>query len=35
VVVVTLARPNAPNLDRRSHRRHHLDIIEMALAESD
>jgi hypothetical protein len=26
-----LARPDAPNLDRGSHRRHHLDRIEEAL----
>jgi len=35
VVAMTLARPDAPNLDRGSHRRHHLDIIEKGLAESD
>jgi len=35
VVEMALARPDAPNLDRGSHRRHHLDIIEKALAESD
>jgi hypothetical protein len=34
VVEMALARPDAPNLDRGSHRRHHLDIIEKALAES-
>ena len=34
VVQMALARPDAPNLDRGSHRRHHLDIIEKALAES-
>jgi hypothetical protein len=34
VVETALARPDAPNLDRGSHRRHHLDIIEKALAES-
>jgi DinB superfamily len=28
-----LARPDPPNLDRGSHRTHHLDIIEKALAE--
>jgi hypothetical protein len=33
LVEMTLARPDAPNLDRGSHRRHHLDIIEKALAE--
>jgi len=32
LVETTLARPDAPNLDRGSHRRHHLDIIEKALA---
>jgi len=31
VVEMALARPDAPNLDRGSHRRHHLDIIEKAL----
>ena len=34
VVEMALARPDAPNLDRGSHRRYHLDIIEKALAES-
>ena len=34
VVEMALARPDAPNLDRGSHRRHHLDIIDEALAES-
>jgi hypothetical protein len=34
VVETALARPDAPNLDRGSHRGHHLDIIEKALAES-
>lgn len=34
VVETALARPDAPNLDRGSHREHHLDIIEKALAES-
>jgi hypothetical protein len=34
LVETTLARPDAPNLDRGSHRRHHLDIIEKALAET-
>jgi hypothetical protein len=34
VVEMALARPDAPNLDRGSHRGHHLDIIEKALAES-
>ena len=35
VVETALARPDAPNLDRGSHRQHHLDIIEKALGESD
>ena len=34
VVEAALAGPDAPNLDRGSHRRHHLDQIEKALAES-
>ncbi len=34
VVEAALARPDAPNLDRGSHRKHHLDIIEKALGES-
>jgi hypothetical protein len=34
LVETALARPDAPNLDRGSHRQHHLDIIEKALAES-
>lgn len=29
-----LARPDAPNLDRGSHRQHHLDIIEKALRQA-
>ena len=33
VVETALARPDAPNLDRGSHRTHHLDIVEKALAE--
>ncbi|HEY3125127.1 MAG TPA: maleylpyruvate isomerase N-terminal domain-containing protein [Thermoanaerobaculia bacterium] len=33
VVETALARPDAPNLDRGSHRQHHLDIVEKALAE--
>ena len=33
VVEKALARPDAPNLDRGSHRKHHLDIVEKALAE--
>jgi hypothetical protein len=31
VVEKTLARPDAPNLDRGSHRVHHLDAVEKAL----
>jgi hypothetical protein len=31
VVEMALARPDKPNLDRGSHRGHHLDIIEKAL----
>ena len=34
VVAAALARPDAPNLDRGSHRKHHLDIIEKALGRS-
>ena len=34
VVEAALARPDAPNLDRGSHRRHHLDRVEQALAEA-
>jgi hypothetical protein len=34
VVEAALARPDAPNLDRGSHRRHHLDIVERALADA-
>jgi len=33
VVAMALAQPDAPNLDRGSHRKHHLDIIEKALTE--
>ena len=32
VVEAALARPDAPNLDRGSHRAHHLDRIDEALA---
>lgn len=32
VVAAALARPDAPNLDRGSHRAHHLDLVEKALA---
>lgn len=31
LIETVLARPDAPNLDRGSHRQHHLDIIEKAL----
>ena len=31
VVSASLARPDAPNLDRGSHREHHLDAVETAL----
>jgi hypothetical protein len=34
LVAAALARPDAPNLDRGSHREHHLDSIEQALAEA-
>jgi hypothetical protein len=34
VVEAALAREDAPNLDRGSHREHHLDIVERALAEA-
>jgi hypothetical protein len=34
LVVAALARPDAPNLDRGSHRGYHLDQIEQALARS-
>lgn len=34
VVEAALARPDAPNLDRGSHREGHLDIVEKALAEA-
>jgi hypothetical protein len=34
VVEMALGRPDAPNLDRGSHRGHHLDIIERALAKA-
>jgi hypothetical protein len=32
VVTAALARPDAPNLDRGSHRQYHLERIEAALA---
>jgi hypothetical protein len=32
VVEAALARPDAPNLDRGSHREGHLDRVEQALA---
>lgn len=34
VVEAALARPDAPHLDRGSHREHHLDRVEQALAEA-
>ena len=34
VVEMALARPDAPNLDRGSHRQHHLDLVEKALTEA-
>lgn len=34
VVEAALARPDAPNLDRGLHRRHHLDQVEQALAKA-
>jgi len=34
VVAAALARPDAPNLDRGSHRQEHLDRIEKSLAEA-
>jgi hypothetical protein len=34
VIEAALARPDAPNLDRGSHRQHHLDAVERALAEA-
>jgi hypothetical protein len=34
VIAAALARPDAPNLDRGSHREGHLDRIEKALAEA-
>lgn len=34
VVEAALARPDAPKLDRGSHREHHLDRVEQALAEA-
>jgi hypothetical protein len=34
VVEAALARPDAPNLDRGSHRQYHLDRVEQALAEA-
>lgn len=33
-VAAALARPDAPNLDRGSHRGYHLDQVERALAEA-
>jgi len=34
VIAAALARPDAPNLDRGSHREGHLDIVERALAKA-
>jgi len=34
VIAAALARPDKPNLDRGSHRGHHLDQIEAALAKT-
>jgi hypothetical protein len=34
VIETALSRPDAPNLDRGSHRRHHLDRVEKALADA-
>lgn len=34
VVEAALARADAPNLDRGSHREHHLDVVERALKEA-
>jgi hypothetical protein len=34
VIEAALARPDAPHLDRGSHRRHHLDLVGQALAEA-
>src|SRR5262245_9883212 len=34
VVQAALARPDAPNLDRGSHRGYHLDQVEQALADA-
>ncbi len=33
-VEAALARPDAPRLDRGSHRKHHLDVVERVLAEA-
>ncbi len=35
VIAAALARPDAPRLDRGSHRAHHLDVIDAALAAAD
>jgi hypothetical protein len=35
VVEMALARPDAPNLDRGSHREYHLDQIERTLTEAE
>jgi hypothetical protein len=34
LVATALSRPDAPNLDRGSHRQQHLDVVERALAEA-
>lgn len=34
VVQAALARPDAPNLDRGSHRQHHLDAVDRALPQA-
>jgi len=34
VVLMALARPDRPNLDRGSHREYHLDRVEKALADA-
>ncbi len=32
IIAATLARPDAPQLDRGAHRKHHLDQVEKALS---
>lgn len=34
MVETALSRPDAPNLNRGSHRQHHLDAVERALTEA-